>query len=132
MEANQYQELAARTLVDRPDIEIPHRETMIVWEALGLAEEAGEVANPVEKGVFHQHGLDLETLKNEIDDMLWYATALCTTLGVDLSEILQANIEKLEVCHPQGYNAEDSKRRLDVNGSRVPPHQADQKSPTKS
>ena len=116
MDANHYQELAARTLVDRPDREISDREMMIVWEALGLAGEAGEVANHVKKGVFHGHGLDLEKLKNEIGDTLWYAAALCTTLGLDLSEIMQANVKKLEVRYPNGYNSEDSKRRVDVNG----------------
>ncbi|HLO15165.1 MAG TPA: nucleoside triphosphate pyrophosphohydrolase family protein [Anaerolineales bacterium] len=123
MEANQYQELAARTLVDRPDIEIPDREMMLVWEALGLAGEAGEVANHVKKGVFHQHGIDIEKLKNEIGDTLWYAAALCTTLGLDLSEIMQANIKKLEVRYPNGFTAEASKRRVDVNG--VPLRQSD-------
>src|SRR5690242_2459396 len=100
MEANQYQKLAARTLVDRPDREISDHEMMIVWDALGLAGEAGEVANHVKKGVLHGHGLDLEKLKSEIGDTLWYAAALCTTLGLDLSEIMQANIKKLEVRYP--------------------------------
>lgn len=126
MEANQYQELAARTLVDRPDIEIPDQEMMLVWEALGLAGEAGEVANHVKKGVFHQHGIDLEKLKNEIGDTLWYAAALCTTLGLDLSEIMQANIKKLEVRYPNGFTAEDSKRRVDVNGVKGPLRQTDE------
>ena len=128
MEANKYQGLAARTLVDRPDIEIPDREMMIVWEALGLAGEAGEVANHVKKAVFHQHGLDMEKLKNEIGDTLWYAAALCTTLGLDLSEIMQANIKKLEVRYPSGYNAEDSKRRVDVNRAGAPHQHAGEES----
>ena len=132
MEATQYQELAARTLVDRPDVEISDTAIMIVWEALGLAGEAGEVANDVKKGVFHQHGLDLEKLKNEIGDTLWYAAALCTTLGLDLSEIMQANIKKLEMRYPHGYNAEDSKRRVDVNGTGTPRHETDVESPTES
>lgn len=132
MDANQYQALAARTLVDRPGIEISDREMMIVWEALGLAGEAGEVANHVKKGVFHQHGLDLEKLKNEIGDTLWYAAALCTTLGLDIAEIMQANIKKLEVRYPNGYNAADSKRRVDVNPVGEPPRQAGEESSRES
>ena len=122
MEASEYQALAARTLVDRPDVKISDRDMMVVWEALGLTGEAGEVADHIKKAVFHQHGLDLEKLKNEIGDTLWYAAALCTTLGLDLSAIMQANIKKLEVRYPHGYNAEDSKRRVDVKSARVARH----------
>ncbi len=106
-------------------MEIPDKEMMLVWEALGLAGEAGEVANHVKKGIFHQHGIELEKLKNEIGDTLWYAAALCTTLGLDLSEIMQTNIKKLEMRYPNGFNVEDSKRRVDVNDIESQSHQSD-------
>jgi NTP pyrophosphatase (non-canonical NTP hydrolase) len=116
MDANEYQKLAARTLIDRPDFAIPEKEIMLVWYALGLAGEAGEVADHIKKGVFHQHGIDLEKLKKEIGDTLWYTAALCTMLDLNMSEIMQANIEKLWVRYPKGYNPADSKSRVDVNG----------------
>lgn len=59
MDANEYQRLAARTLIDKPGFEIPEKEIMAVWEVIGLAGEAGEVANLIKKGVFHRHGIDL-------------------------------------------------------------------------
>ena len=102
MDANEYQKLAARTLIDRPDFAISDRDIMVVWDALGLAGEAGEVADHVKKGVFHRHGINLEELKKEIGDTLWYTAALCTTLGFDMSEIMQGNIEKLRVRYPDG------------------------------
>ena len=46
--------------------------------------------------------------------MLWYASALCTTLGLDMGEIMQANIEKLKVRYPNGYSSADSQQRVDV------------------
>jgi NTP pyrophosphatase (non-canonical NTP hydrolase) len=116
MDANEYQRLAARTFIDRPDFAIPEKEIMLVWYALGLAGEAGEVADHIKKGVFHQHGIDLEKLKKEIGDTLWYTAALCTMLDLNMSEIMQANIEKLWVRYPNGYNPADSKSRVDVNG----------------
>jgi NTP pyrophosphatase (non-canonical NTP hydrolase) len=114
MDANEYQKLAARTLIDRPGFVISDRDMMAVWNALGLAGEAGEVADHVKKGVFHQHGIDPEKLKEEIGDTLWYAAALCTTLGFDIGEIMQGNIDKLRLRYPDGYNSADSKARVDV------------------
>jgi NTP pyrophosphatase (non-canonical NTP hydrolase) len=114
MKASDYQEQAARTMIDQPGFEIRGHEIMAVWNALGLAGEAGEVAELVKKGVFHRHSIDRTTLEKEIGDVLWYAAALCTTLGLDLGEIMQANIEKLKVRYPNGYSSLDSQQRLDV------------------
>ena len=115
MDVKEYQRLAARTLIDRPGFEIPDTEIMAVWDVIGLTGEAGEVADLVKKGVFHRHGLDLPKIEKELGDTLWYVAALCTTLGLDMSAIMQANIEKLKVRYPNGYTSEDSLRRVDVN-----------------
>jgi NTP pyrophosphatase (non-canonical NTP hydrolase) len=116
MNANEYQKLAARTLIDRPGFEITARNIMTVWDALGLAGEAGEVADHIKKGIFHRHGLDIPKLKKELGDTLWYIAAICTTLGFDLGEIMDLNIEKLKERYPNGFNSEDSKRRVDQQG----------------
>jgi NTP pyrophosphatase (non-canonical NTP hydrolase) len=86
---------------------------MFVWNALGLASEAGEVAEMVKKGIFHQHGLGREKLKKELGDVLWYIAALCTKLEVDMGEIMQGNIDKLKQRYPNGYSAVDSINRVD-------------------
>jgi NTP pyrophosphatase (non-canonical NTP hydrolase) len=113
MDAGEYQRLAARTLIDRPGFEIPDAEMMAVWEALGLTGEAGEVADLVKKGVFHRHGIDRSRLEEELGDTLWYLSALCSTLGLDLSAIMQANIDKLKIRYPNGYSPLDSQRLVD-------------------
>ena len=114
MKASDYQEQAARTMIDRPGFEIPGHEMMVVWNALGLAGEAGEVAELVKKGIFHRHSIDRARIEKELGDVLWYASALCTTLGLDMGEIMQANIEKLKVRYPNGYSSADSQQRVDV------------------
>ena len=88
---------------------------MQVWNAIGLAGEAGEVAEHIKKGVFHQHGIDREKLAKELGDVLWYAAALCTKSGLDMGEVMQANVDKLRKRYPNGYSSEDSKRRVDVD-----------------
>lgn len=114
MNATEYQKLAARTLIDAPDFEISSMQMMILWNALGLAGEAGEVAEAVKKGILHQHGLDLEKMKKELGDAQWYLTALCTVLGFDLSDVMAANIEKLKLRYPDGFKSEDSIARVDI------------------
>lgn len=117
MKASDYQKKAARTLIDGPDFEIPDNEIMLVWNAIGLAGEAGEVAELVKKGVFHRHGIDSEfraKMVKELGDVMWYAAAICTKLDMDLGVIMEVNIRKLEERYPSGFSSQDSKRRVDV------------------
>lgn len=114
MNANEYQRLAARTLIDKPDFELTPREMRIVWNTAGLNGEAGEIAELVKKGIFHKHGLDAGLLFKELGDLMWYVAALCTILNFDLEDVMGANIEKLQKRYPNGYSSEDSKRRADT------------------
>lgn len=114
MTPREYQWLAARTLIDAPGFEIPDEQIMVLWNAIGLAGESGEVCEIVKKGIFHQHGLEREKLHKELGDVMWYVAALCTKLGFDLGDVMAANIEKLKQRYPNGYSSEDSKRRADV------------------
>jgi NTP pyrophosphatase (non-canonical NTP hydrolase) len=113
-DANTYQELAARTLLDQPDHMPTEQEYMVLWNALGLGGEAGEVLDLVKKGVCHRHGLDREKLKKELGDVLWYVSALCSKLGFTLEEVMQANIDKLRQRYPEGYTAAASQARADT------------------
>jgi NTP pyrophosphatase (non-canonical NTP hydrolase) len=67
----------------------------ITYPALGLAGEAGEVANKVKK-IIRDGKLDKASLKAEIGDCLWYIAALCRDLNVDLGDVAKANLEKLQ------------------------------------
>lgn len=115
MNATEYQRLAARTLIDRPDFDITPEQVMIVWCAVGLAGEAGEIMEHIKKGIFHQHGLDREKVRKECGDLAWYLAGLCTTLGLDLGDVMQANIDKLRQRYPNGWSSADSIRRVDVD-----------------
>lgn len=109
-----YQVQAARTLINGPDFKLSDQEFMILWCAIGLTGETGEVLNLIKKGLLHQHGLDREKLKEEIGDCLWYLTSLCTVNDFDLSQIMQDNIKKLEKRYPNGFSSEDSQKRVDI------------------
>jgi NTP pyrophosphatase (non-canonical NTP hydrolase) len=111
MDANEYQELAARTLIDAPGFEIDDQEFMQVWNALGLAGEAGEVVDLIKKWVMHRHVPDPELMKKELGDVAWYLAALCGKFGFTFSEVLETNITKLQERYPNGWSEDDSRNR---------------------
>ncbi len=116
MDATEYQRLASRTLIDSPDAEYDGLEIMLVWNALGLAGESGEVADIIKKAVFHRHGLDESTVQKlikELGDVLWYVAALCTKINVPMSTVMECNITKLQQRYPDGYSSKNSINRKD-------------------
>jgi NTP pyrophosphatase (non-canonical NTP hydrolase) len=119
MDANEYQRLAGRTLIDSPDAEYTDLETMLVWNALGLAGEAGEVADIIKKAVFHRHDIKHAELIKELGDVLWYVAALCSKIDVPMSVIMERNIAKLQERYPVGYSSEASKSRADVESDDI-------------
>lgn len=104
MNANDYQQLAARTLIDNPPRTYTADEIMLVWNVLGLAGECGEVADLVKKAVFHDIGLDRDKLLKELGDVSWYLAGIATKLKAALGEdVLQPNIDKLKARYPDGF-----------------------------
>jgi NTP pyrophosphatase (non-canonical NTP hydrolase) len=90
---SQYQKLANRTFV----LKDWQEDEKLTYAILGLTAEAGEVANKYKKVIRGDYGVDeiREALADEIGDVLWYVAAVCTALSLDLSEVGQANLEKL-------------------------------------
>ena len=94
MNLNDYQYRASKTAI------YPKLGHTVVYPALGLAGEAGEVAEKVKK-MCRDDGcvMSEETRKAialENADCLWYIAAIATELGYTLSEIAEMNLEKLE------------------------------------
>lgn len=68
----------------------------IVYPALGIAGEAGEIAEKVKKWLRGDKELNKELLMKEIGDVMWYCASMADDLGYTLEEVVIANIEKLE------------------------------------
>lgn len=62
--------------------------------ALGLNGEAGEVAEKIKKHIRDGKELD-EDFAKELGDVLWYLTRLVDELDSDMSEVAEANLDKL-------------------------------------
>jgi NTP pyrophosphatase (non-canonical NTP hydrolase) len=95
MKFNEYQE-KARTTANYPMV---GGVNFSVYPALGLTGEAGEVAEKFKKIIRDKEGLmsesDVVEITKELGDVLWYVSNLASDLGVDLSEVANANINKL-------------------------------------
>ena len=78
---------------------------------LGVAGEAGELANIIKKHVSHGHTLDMDHIKEEAGDVLWYLVEIAATCGFALEDVALANIAKLKRRYPEGFDPERSKNR---------------------
>jgi len=70
----------------------------LVYTALGLVGESGEIANKVKKILRGDKELTFETkeaIASELGDVLWYVAAAADELGYFLSDIAQINLDKL-------------------------------------
>lgn len=97
MNFDEYQDAASVTAL------YPNRLNNLEYPTLGLAGEAGEVANIVKK-IQRDFGGEVtdETrgkLKDELGDVLWYISACADELGLSLEEIAAFNVEKLAKRH---------------------------------
>ena len=181
MNASDYQRLAARTLIDKPDFDLSKEDLYLIVGLIKLASALGSAFEKVKKGILHQHGFDKEGFDSdlalidarvddvrcrsfpfclpspltnqeimtawnlvglvgetgeisslytnailggprlgqeqstkELGDVLWYVAALCSKLGLDMSDVMETNIEKLKKRYPDGYKSADSIARVDV------------------
>jgi NTP pyrophosphatase (non-canonical NTP hydrolase) len=119
LQLNDYQKIAHET-ADYPEGKVIDTKEGVehyinyIYPALGLAEEAGEVAGKYAKAVRDNAGVIDERHKQEIvkelGDVLWFVSELCSSLGVTLSEVAQKNLDKLSsrkergVIHGSGDN----------------------------
>lgn len=78
---------------------------------LGIAGEAGEVADMLKKHLFQGHDLDKDGLVKELGDVLWYIAALASVIGVGLEDIAEENLIKLRKRYPTGFNEQHSRER---------------------
>jgi NTP pyrophosphatase (non-canonical NTP hydrolase) len=90
---SEYQELSRRTAT------YPGAGDNIVYPTLGLAGEAGEVAEKVKKLLRDDGGVlsaeRRDALAGELGDVLWYVAQVATEAGLDLEDIAQGNLDKL-------------------------------------
>lgn len=103
MTLDQYQEETARTSTQAGD------DLRVL--ALGIAGEAGEIADLVKKHFGQGHPLNEEKIGEEIGDCLWYLARMCHVLGYSFEWAAAANIVKLRKRYPDGFDPQRSINR---------------------
>lgn len=110
MNFSEYQKKAHETAIYPTDIGLfdvtgydmgsyPLIELKWIYPALGLAGESGELLNKLKKVIRDQNGeiypSNIIDLMNEIGDLLWYISEICSVFDFDLDMIARHNILKL-------------------------------------
>lgn len=92
MEFNEYQEEAMKN-------KIYGYGDKVIYPALGLGNEAGEVQGKIKKVLRDSEGDFNEEnrakIADECGDVLWYLAALCEDIGYSLEQVAKLNITKL-------------------------------------
>lgn len=93
MKFDDYQQKSKKTAIYPA---IGHR---VIYPTLGLVNEAGEVAGKIKKIFRDQKGKisdkNIEDLKGELGDVLWYVAQVCSELGLSMGEVAEYNMKKL-------------------------------------
>jgi NTP pyrophosphatase (non-canonical NTP hydrolase) len=92
---DEYQQQAATTAIYPGQGDTPG----LTYTCLGLAGEAGEVANKMQKVLRDHDGQVPDALLagmlSELGGVLWYAAMLATELGWSLGKVAEANLVQL-------------------------------------
>ena len=93
--------LARLTELETQDADV----SRLMTAAFGMSAEAGEFTEIVKK-VFLQgkpyNADNVEHLKIELGDILWYAAQACMALDVSFEEVMERNYLKLSARYPEG------------------------------
>lgn len=97
MNFSEYQKASRKTAV------YPNLGDNLPYLALGIVDEAGEVAGKVKKLIRDQNFTSIRELSSEqkqelvkeVGDVLWYAAQIATEMDTGLEEVAEQNIEKL-------------------------------------
>jgi NTP pyrophosphatase (non-canonical NTP hydrolase) len=100
--SSDYAKLLARlTELEVADADVPR----LMTAAFGMSAEAGEFTEIVKK-MFLQgkpyNEDNVEHLKIELGDILWYAAQACMALDVSFEEVMERNYLKLSARYPEG------------------------------
>ena len=81
--------------------------------AVGISGEAGELLDAIKKVWIYKKPVDVDNIKEELGDLLFYIQMMCNVHGWKLDEVIKANISKLTIRYPEGYSHEAAQARAD-------------------
>ena len=99
MDFTTYQQKSRETAIYKSELKL-------LYPALGLAGEAGEVCEKIKKIYRDKDGEmssnDRLDIRKELGDVLWYISQMACDIDVTLASVATANLEKLRVRKENG------------------------------
>lgn len=95
MRLSEYMEETRKTAV-YPEA-LQERERGLLYLALGLSGEGGEVSEKIKKYLRGDYDMDALRvhLRKELGDQMWYWARMCDAMGIVPEDVLKQNLEKL-------------------------------------
>lgn len=87
------------------------QEDEIVHWLIGLSEEVGEVSNLFKHCFYGGEEVCRSDVADELGDVLWHVSALCSALNIDLGTVAKLNVAKLQ----HRYGGEDFNTERSIN-----------------
>lgn len=106
MTINEYQTESYKNIQPHYD----KKDEILNW-SIGLSEEVGETLNHVKHQYWGKESINHVAISKELGDILWYLSALCTSLNISLDTVAQLNIAKLNHRYQNKFSNEKSKMR---------------------
>lgn len=103
-----YQAQAMRTAAS-----LESAEEDLLHAALGICDEAGEIAKAFKGALAYKKELDINNLVEEMGDILWFIALMCDKLEIGMDYVAVRNIEKLYARFPEKFTTEDAIARAD-------------------
>ncbi|WP_290730074.1 nucleoside triphosphate pyrophosphohydrolase family protein [Halobacteriovorax sp. JY17] len=83
----------------------------LLHAGIGLSTESGEFLDALKKHIFYGKELDRVNLAEEMGDLFWYLAIVADELGVDMSDVMARNIEKLKARYGEKFSEEKAENR---------------------
>ena len=94
--------------------ELTPEQANLLHVGVGVSTEANELLDAIKKHTIYQKPLDVENIKEELGDLLFYMSNLMQSVGLSFKEVLQHNIDKLSVRYSSGkYSNAQAQERAD-------------------
>lgn len=91
----------------------PHN-AHLLHMALGVAGEAGELADALKKVAIYGKEIDRENVVEELGDLRFYMQGIMNDLGITEAEVIQHNTTKLSKRYSEGkYSNKQAQERAD-------------------
>lgn len=110
MTGNEYQKLAARTINQSLTFE-----EQKIHALHGMVGEIGEIHSIYQK-MYQGHAFEVDHVKKEFGDLLWFIAEYCTAKGWSLDDIMQKNIDKLKARYLEGFLVDPKNGDYDTVG----------------